>query len=262
MKDEHPEIEIHYFEEDIKFNDLLVVVTHPTIGTISSIVGNYLVQELDLRLIGAFLSPELSPTAMVYNGVPEPPIRIYAGEYNDDPTTDFDQIVVIASDLPMERKFMYELSDRIIEWSKFNNARAILTIEAINREELRLENEVKVFSLTTNGESSSYVEGIDGLLKFRQGMVSGMTGLLQYKGRIAEFPVISFLAEAHENFPDSRSAAAVLAKLNKLVPKITIDPEPLLQQAEKVEDQIRQALSQIKQQQGPPKHKAPVGMFA
>ena len=39
---------------------------------------------------------------------------------------------------------MYELSDRIIEWSKFNNARAILTIEAINKED-RLQNTKCIF---------------------------------------------------------------------------------------------------------------------
>ena len=90
MTDHSPKIDIHYFEPEIKFSDVLVIVTHPTIGTISSICGNYLIEHLNLRLIGTFLSPELSPTTIIRNGTPEPPIRIYAGEYIEDDSTIFD----------------------------------------------------------------------------------------------------------------------------------------------------------------------------
>ena len=62
-------------------------------------------------------------------------------------------------------------------------------------------------------------------------MISGFTGLLQYKGFIENYPVISILSEAHKDFPDSKSAAAVLSKLNSLLPTIEIDFEPLLKQA-------------------------------
>jgi len=258
---DHEDISIHYFEEKIKFNDLLVVVTHPTIGTISSIVGNYLIENLDLRLIGAFISPDLPPTAIIRHGEPLPPVRIYAGEYKDDPDTAFDQLVVIASDLPMERTMMYPLADRILEWAEFNKAKAVLTIEGINREELTFDDDVSVYHVISTPSISEQLEDID-TQKFSNGMVTGLSGLLLYKGKVAKYPVISLLADAHEKFPDSRSAAAVLSVLNKLLPKIEIDYDPLLKQAEKVEEQIRMALSQIKQSNIPRKTDVPQGMYA
>lgn len=258
---EPDKIDIHYFEEEIKFNDLLVIVTHPTIGTISSIVGNYLIEHLEMQLIGAFNSPDLPPTSIIRDGMPQPPVRIYAGEYKDDPTTDFDQLVVIASDLPMDKEVMFPLSDRILEWAEFNNARAVLTIEGINREKLNLEGEVDVYQVTTGGKAKEFVEGLE-VKDFKTGMVSGMTGILLFKGRIQRFPVISILADAHRKFPDSRSAAAVLSVLNKLLPKIEIDHDPLLEQAELLETQIKEALSQIKQKQPNPDTDVPQGMFA
>ncbi len=259
MTDHSPKIDIHYFDPEIKFSDVLVIVTHPTIGTISSICGNYLIEHLNLRLIGTFLSPELSPTTIIRNGTPEPPIRIYAGEYIEDDSTIFDQIVIISSELPLSAPLMYELSDRIIEWSKFNNARAILTIEAINKEEVdfKIPN---VFSLTTNNDAKSIIKDLN-LNAFENGMISGFTGLLQYKGFIENYPVISILSEAHKDFPDSKSAAAVLSKLNSLLPTIEIDFEPLLKQAELFEKQLKLAMTQI-DKNGTSNRNSSSGMFA
>ncbi|MHA2504704.1 MAG: proteasome assembly chaperone family protein [Candidatus Kariarchaeaceae archaeon] len=243
-------INLHYFREDFKFNDLLVIVTHPTIGTISSIVGNYIIENLDLQLIGAFISPQMPPTAVIdKNGQPVPPVRIYAGQFNDDPETAFDQVVVIATDLPLEKEVMFYLCDEILKWSKNNNATSILTIEAINKSEIDLDNDIHVYSITTGKIALDLIQNAD-VEPLVDGMVSGITGLLQYKGRIANFPVISFLAEANEHFTDARSAVAVLSRLNRLIPKMQIDHLPLLKQAEHVESQLKIALARINPSSG------------
>jgi uncharacterized protein len=238
-------INFHYYDTEIQFNDTLVIVSHPTIGMIASITANYLIEQLDLKLVGGIHSPKLPPTSIIHKGKPLPPIRIYAGEYKDDPETDFDQLVVITSELPIENEILYELADTIIDWCKSNSATSALTIEGINRENMDLGEEAEVFHVSSTSKIDMHLEGLT--KKLNQGMVSGLSGLLLYKGVIQGFPVISLLAEAHQQFPDSRSAAAVLKVLNKMVPKIELDYEPLLSHAEGIENQIRESLSQIRQ---------------
>ena len=101
MTDHSPKIDIHYFEPEIN----LAMYSNCNSSNYwyhISICGNYLIEHLNLRLIGTFLSPELSPTTIIRNGTPEPPIRIYAGEYIEDDSTIFDQIVIISSELPYQ----------------------------------------------------------------------------------------------------------------------------------------------------------------
>jgi uncharacterized protein len=93
------------------------------------------------------------------------------------------------------------------------------------------------------------------------GMVSGLSGLLLYKGNLQDYPVTTLLAEAHSEFPDSRSAAKVLEVLDKMVPQIKMDPEPLLKQAELIEEQVKKAMSQIKPMNPDELPEAPPGMY-
>ena len=71
-------------------------------------------------------------------------------------------------------------------------------------------------------------------------------GLLLYKGNMKDSNVNCLLAEAHPEYPDSRSAAEVLKILDKLVPMIEMDPEPLLKEAEEIEEKVKKSMAQIK----------------
>ena len=58
--------------------------------------------------------------------------------------------------------------------------------------------------------------------------------------------MVCLLAEAHAEYPDSRSAAEVLKVLDKMVPQIKMDPKPLLEEAGKIEEKVKAAMAQIK----------------
>jgi uncharacterized protein len=92
-------------------------------------------------------------------------------------------------------------------------------------------------------------------------MVSGLSGLLLYKGNLKNFNVSCFLAEAHSEYPDSRSAAEVLKVLDKMLPQIKMDPEPLLKEAEEIEDRVKKAMAQIKPMSPAELPDLPAGMY-
>jgi uncharacterized protein len=77
-------------------------------------------------------------------------------------------------------------------------------------------------------------------------MITGDTGVLLYEGARLKRDVICLLAEAHASFPDSRAAGMLLEKLDKMLPEIKIDPEPLYKDADEIEKKIRAFMEQSK----------------
>jgi len=238
------DITIHeYAEKDL--SNALVIASFPTTGLISSIVASFIVNNLKLKRIAAFISDEFFPGAIIQNGIPTPPITVYSGDHVCGPQGVCEQLVVISSDLPVNPATFGKLSDAILAWCAAKKCKLIATIEGINRTSpLGEEDEVTVYSTSSTEKAAQCLEGHNTEL-FETGIVSGMSGLLLYKANILDIDVITLLAEAHKEFPDSRSAAAALKVLDDMVPQIKMDPAPLIEEAEAIEKQIKTAMSQM-----------------
>ena len=74
------DVEIIDFE-DIDLSNATVIVGFPSIGMVSTIVANYLIDALDLKQIGALNSAEFPTLSVVHTGEPLSPVRTYAGYY-------------------------------------------------------------------------------------------------------------------------------------------------------------------------------------
>lgn len=252
------DIKIHTYEE-MDVANAMVVIGFPTVGLISTIVANFLVSEMKLKRIAAFTSKDFYPAAIIQEGVPTPPVRVFAGKNVCGPKDACDQIVVITSELPVNPRVLPALADRIIDWCQERNCKTVISIEGVNSQ-TPPENESKVFHVGSNAEALSQLEGLPSE-SLDSGMVSGLSGLLLYKGNMRDFSVACLLAEAHAEYPDSRSAASVLSILDKMVPQIKMDPEPLLKQAEEIEEQIKKGMSQIKPANPAELAEIPAGMY-
>lgn len=235
-------ISIHEYKEK-NLDNAMVIISFPTVGLISSIVANFLITNMKLDLIAAIVSDDFYPAAIVTDGVPTPPVRIYAGEHVCGKDGQCDQIVVITSELPIRTTAFSPLAKKIIEWCDEKKCKIVTTIEGINTKD-PLGDTVEVFHVASNEEAAEYLKDLPSK-KFETGMVSGLSGLLLYMGNLQDFSVSCLLAEAHMEYPDSRSAAEVLKVLDKMVPQIKMDPEPLLKEAEAIEERVKNAMAQI-----------------
>ena len=54
---------------------------------------------------------------------------------------------------------------------------------------------------------------------------------------------MSIMVEADPRFPDARAAAALVKKLNSILPTIHLDDEPLLAEAQMLEEQLKSLLN-------------------
>jgi uncharacterized protein len=71
------------------------------------------------------------------------------------------------------------------------------------------------------------------------GVLRGMSGALLGEGRRRGLDLLSILVEADPRFPDARAASKLIEHLNVLLPSIELDPEPLLEEAERLEGQLK-----------------------
>ena len=84
--------------KNIDLSNSVLIEAFPTVGLVSSIAGHFLVEQLNLEEIGTISSRYFMPAAVIHNGMPSPPVRIYASKKICGSNGDCDQIVVIISE--------------------------------------------------------------------------------------------------------------------------------------------------------------------
>jgi len=70
------DVEIIDFE-DMDLQDATVIAGFPSIGLVSTIAANYLIDALNLKQIGCVRSPYFPALSVVHTGEPLSPVRIY-----------------------------------------------------------------------------------------------------------------------------------------------------------------------------------------
>ncbi len=228
-------------ESPMEITDALVLVGFPTIGLVGSIVANHVIRQLKLRRIGYFSSKYFVPTAVVIDGVPNPPVRIYAGEHLCGPGKKCQQVVVITSEFTPPPEMIEPLADAIIYWSSKNNVSLIVTLEGFNSD---TENNTKpeIISVGSTLDARHMLKEFE-VQQMSEGMVGGVSGVLLHKGSVEKMNIISLLAEAPENYPAARSAARTIEVLDKMLPLIKLDPKPLYSRATEIETAIKESLT-------------------
>ena len=245
-----PEIQ---FDSEIDITGALVVNCFPSLGFVSSIVAHYLVDKLNLKLVGGVRHPALLAVCLVQEGMPLPPLRFYAGE----PICNMEEcnkVVLIASEIQVPAEMCLPLSGALIDWIKQSNASATIMIDAYSP---GVENKHTVFDEDDSDGSLLGIGSIEESHKMlnelkipllKQGIIGGMTGVMMGESRRRSVNSIAMLAEASGEFgngtiPDSRAAARIINCLDKLLPAIYLDSEPLMVEAQRIEEQIREMMA-------------------
>ena len=82
------------------------------------------------------------------------------------------------------------------------------------------------------------------------GVIRGINGVLLSEARRRAIDVMSVMVEADPRFPDARAAAALVKKLNSILPTTHLDDQPLLE-AQMLEEQLKSLLSQAAPNEAP-----------
>ena len=222
----------------------LVVSCFPGVSHVSSIVAHYLIERLELKFVGGVVDSRLPPVALIHEGKPMPPVRMYAGK----PVCNMEQcdsIVVLVSEAPVPPKLMLPLSEALLSYSHEKEFQAGVLVDSFSHQQ---ESGHEVMDSDDSDETLLGIGATDwavdqlkemGIPLLEAGMVAGMSGVLLGEGRRRKLNMMCIMAEAVGGIPDARAAARVIEKLNKLLPTMELDTEPLLEEAERIEAQIK-----------------------
>lgn len=225
--------------EEMNIRGAYVVDGFPSVGLVGSIVANYLVNSLGLRQIGVVDADTFPAVSMIKSGIPTSPVRVYAGEINKGK----DRMVVFVSEFQPLPQDIKELGKVIMDWVEDHKCRMIISPEGISTKQSNPPPDIKDVIDHVMGVGST-VEARDMLSSnqipiFEAGVIMGLSGVLLNEGFNRLFDVITILSEASTEFPDARAAAAVTMAINKLVLEGTLDIEPLLKEAEAIENSLK-----------------------
>lgn len=235
-----------------------VIDGFPSVGLVSSIVANYLINTLKLTQIGIMDSVYFPTVSLVREGIPQNPVRIYAGEKVGTGPDSSDQIVVFISEFQPPPNLVKPIASAMLDWAQDQRCKMLLSPEGlvIDKESLEIEG-------GEEGETEFGVYGVgstkwmrnelakSGVHEFTEGVITGVAGVLLNEGRRRDFNVATVLAEAHPDYPDARAAAQVMEMINKFLLHIDLDVTPLYQEAERIESQLKMIHKQAKDMKTP-----------
>ena len=257
---------------NVKINDsvdtenALVLCCFPSVGMVSSVIAHFLIEKLELEFVGGVVDPQLPPMCLVNDGKPLPLIRAYAGSpVCSTKLPECDKIILLMSELIIPEPLVQGIVDGMLEWSKGANLSGGILIDAFAKKGMKSSMEgqepvveyegtddVDVLGVAATETTQKTLEELN-ILPLEQGVIKGVTGLLLSEGRRRGLDIMSLMVEADPRYPDARAAAVLISHLNKLLPAIELDHEPLIEEAERIEEQVRQMMEATTDAKGPDK---------
>jgi uncharacterized protein len=215
-----------------------VIDGFPSVGLVSSIVANYLINALNLTQIGIMDSVYFPTVALVRDGQPMNPVRIYAGPKMEER----DQIVVFISEFQPPPNLIKGIASTVLDWAQDARCNLLVCPEGLIVDTREGEDEgdrqVEVYGIGSTDKAMDMIRK-NNITVFEEGVITGVAGVLLNEGRKRDFDVITLLSEAHPDYPDARAAARAIEVIDKLLLHTELDARPLYEEAERIEMQLK-----------------------
>lgn len=226
----------------IDFRNSILIDGFPSVGLVSSIVSNYLVNLLRLEYVGYMESPFFPSVTLIRNALPIAPTRLYA---IGDAMKGDKQLALFTSELQPSQNIVRPLGQHIMQWAIENKCKLILSVGGLVIE--RDENEkgekadeadqVAVYGIASTRRANKYLDMTD-VEPFVEGVITGTSGILLHEGKKRGFDVVVLLTEARQEVADAKAAALLMTAIDRMILKMNLDIEPLCIEAEKMEVQL------------------------
>ena len=237
---ENNDVKICNFEE-VDLKDATVIAGFPSIGLVSTIAANYLIDALNLKQIGCVTSSQFPALSVVHTGEPLSPVRIYSGSQPGA-----GKIVVFVSEFKPKPNLINSISESIMNWVTEKHCKILVSPEGMVVEGKGADEDasVEAYAIGSTEHARNVLMSKD-IPQFKNGIIAGVSGVLLNLGKQSKFDVISILAEAHPNYPDARAAAAAI-NVMALIMGIDINVTPLYEESERIEKQLQKFHKQAK----------------
>jgi predicted ATP-grasp superfamily ATP-dependent carboligase len=224
----------------------IVLSCFPSAGLAATVAGHYMLQALKLPRIGALNSDELPPLAVIQGGRVNPPVRAYGSK----------ELVLVLSEFPLPPLLINPLASTILGMAMGMKAGQILGLEGVVPHPAEVDSDAEAVddALKPSDEMVWYAGSgsapslpseykAAGVRSLGDGVIGGVSGALLVQGLSATIPVGALLVSANDiGYPDHRAAAKIIEVIDRVLPRLKIDTQPLRAQAEMIEKALRAAV--------------------
>ena len=215
----------------------------PGVGLVGNIVANFLVNNLKLEQVGIIDGPAFPSISVVKDGIPNHPMRLYAGEQicNDGKCN---QIVICVSDFVPPVSATKDLVDCIFDWAKEKGCTSFIVGEGFSIPQKNEDKDSIVYGVSSTEASKDWINNAK-VTPFEFGTIGGFTGVMLNQGRLRSVNVLGLLAEVEEDIPDALAASKIIEAIDKLLLEIDLDSKPLLDEAASLEKELQKVTEQV-----------------
>lgn len=209
----------------------------PGIGLVGTIATSYLVEQRKMNFLGYITSGLFPPLAAIHEGRPMYPARIYEDAEKN--------IIVLFSEFVIPFEVVYELAQKVLEFSKKNMVSRIVSLAGMTSIGIeKAPGEGEVYGIATSDDVAKFLHK-NGVKVITEGATTGVSGVILAQCAIEKIPAMSLLAETAQQYPDPRAAAILVKKINDMF-GLKINTAPLMDEAEKIEKRMRGIMEQTK----------------
>ena len=204
----------------------------PDAGLVSVISASHIVSTLGLEEVGDVEFPELAHIAVVREGLPRSPLRIYAGR----------SLVAVFTDVAISPAAQVMLASAVVDYARLRGVDYVVSLSGIpSPNRLDLE-ELKTYYVSSNRRMAEVAEK-GGAVTLKQGVLVGAYAVLIRESVRKGFNSLLLLTECFMEFPDPEAAARGLQVFSRIT-NINIDTKKLLEEAELIKVKTRELMRQ------------------
>ncbi len=230
-------------EKEIPEVDVLLA-GFPGTGLIGGIASEQLINTLDLEQIASVESSEFPPTAVIFDGIPRRPVRIFCGK----------GFLLVKSDMVIPPNLAEPLASEIIDWSLNHGIDEVIILDGIPERNDRDTTEKKIWGVLSSRAAEKEAKELE-IDIIERGAISGISSSLLLRSHEMELKAVGMLAEGKQKMPDPRASATLLEKFAEYR-GFEIDTSSLIESAEQLEEQYHKLVQQTKQAQDDMEHKS------
>jgi len=212
-----------------------IVEGFPGFGLVATIACEFLIDHLETELIGKIQFNELPALVAIHDNKVVEPLGIFYNKKHN---------LVIIHAVTTSQGFEWQLADTILDLAKELDAKELICLEGVGSA-TGSSSESRAFFYAANNAKAQKLKDL-GIAPLKEGIIMGVTGALLTRDEDKKTTCI--FAEAHSNMPDSKAAAKVLEALDKYL-GLGIDYKPLIEQAAKFEDKLKDIMDQSNKSQ-------------
>lgn len=207
----------------------IIIEGFPGFGLVGTIATEFLIDHLKTKLIGKIFLEDMPAMVAIHDGEVVEPIGIYYNQKNN---------IMLIHGINSVVGSEWKITQEIAKMANELKAKEIISLEGVGGAE-ETENTRTFFYASKEANKEKLKKAKCDELK--EGIIMGVTGAILLK--VEKIPTTCIFAETHSNLPDSKASAKVIEVLDKYL-GLNVDYAPLLKQAEKFEEKLKNLLQQ------------------